>query len=144
MLISTKNLSSLICRLRSRRRALGCNPTTLIWNFIIIKWNCLHPTPPVSQQPHLLKGLSILVWTVNIWATTWQNQQNEYAPSKDSDQPKQLRTQCFFVRTAKTLIRLGGCPCWSESSLGAHSFCWFCHVVAHLHFKKFDVYCFNK
>ena len=34
-------------------------------------------------------------------------------------------------RTAKTLIRLGGCPGWSESSLGAHSFCWFCHVAAH-------------
>ena len=31
----------------------------------------------------------------------------------------------------KTLIRLDGCPGWSESSLGAHSFCWFCHVVAH-------------
>ena len=36
------------------------------------------------------------------------------------------------MRTAKTLIRLGGCPGWSESSLGAHSFCWFCHVVPHL------------
>ena len=36
------------------------------------------------------------------------------------------------MRTAKTLIRLGGCPGWSESSLGAHSFCWFCHVAAHL------------
>ena len=35
------------------------------------------------------------------------------------------------MRTAKTLIRLGGCPCWSESSLGAQSLCWFCHVVAH-------------
>ena len=35
-------------------------------------------------------------------------------------------------RTAKTLIRLGRCPGWSESSLGAHSFCWFCHVVAHI------------
>ena len=28
-----------------------------------------------------------------------------------------LRTQAFFMRTAKTL---GGCPGWSESSLGAH------------------------
>ena len=27
----------------------------------------------------------------------------------------------FFKRTAKTLIRLGGCPGWSESSLGAHA-----------------------
>ena len=32
--------------------------------------------------------------------------------------------------SAQSLIRLGGCPCWSESLLGAHSFCLFCHVVA--------------
>ena len=43
-----------------------------------------------------------------------------------------LKTQAFFMRTAKTLIRLGGCPGWSESSLGAHSFCWFCHVAAQM------------
>ena len=30
------------------------------------------------------------------------------------------------------LIRLGGCPGWSVSSLGAHSFCWFCNVTAQL------------
>ena len=35
------------------------------------------------------------------------------------------------VRTAKTLIRLGRCPCWSVSSLGVQSLCWFCHVAAH-------------
>ena len=35
------------------------------------------------------------------------------------------------MQTAKTLIRLGGCPGWSESVLCAHSFCWFCHEVAH-------------
>ena len=34
-------------------------------------------------------------------------------------------------RTPKTLIRLGGCPGWSESSLGAQSLCWFCRVAAH-------------
>ena len=33
----------------------------------------------------------------------------------------QLRTQAFFMQTGKTLIRLGGCPGWSESSLGAHA-----------------------
>ena len=32
----------------------------------------------------------------------------------------------------KTLIRLGGCPGWCESSLGAQSLCWFCHEAAHL------------
>ena len=40
------------------------------------------------------------------------------------------------MRTAKTLIRLGRRPSWSESSLGAHSFCWFCHVAAHLALAK--------
>ena len=43
-----------------------------------------------------------------------------------------LRTQVFFLRTTKTLIRLGGCLGWSESSLGAQSLCWFCHVAAQM------------
>ena len=34
---------------------------------------------------------------------------------------KWLWTQAFFMRTAKTPIRLGGCPHWSKSSLGAHA-----------------------
>ena len=29
--------------------------------------------------------------------------------------------------TVKTQIRLGRCPGWSESSLGAQSSCWLCH-----------------
>ena len=36
------------------------------------------------------------------------------------------------VPLEKTLIRLGVCPGRSESSLGAHSFCWFCHVGAQM------------
>ena len=39
------------------------------------------------------------------------------------------RTQALFKWTAKTLIRLG----WSESSLGAQSFCWFCHEAAQMY-----------
>ena len=38
----------------------------------------------------------------------------------------------LIERPAKTLFRLDGCPGWSESSLGAHSFCWYCHVAAHV------------
>ena len=37
------------------------------------------------------------------------------------------------MRTAKTLIRVGGCPGWYESLLGAQSFCWFCHEAAQMH-----------
>ena len=36
---------------------------------------------------------------------------------------------------AKTLIRLGGCPGWSESSLRVQSFCWFCRWAAQILFK---------
>ena len=39
-------------------------------------------------------------------------------------------------RTAKTLTRLGWSPGWSESSLGAQSFCWFCHEAAQVSFLK--------
>ena len=41
------------------------------------------------------------------------------------------------MRTAKTLIRLGECPGWSETLLGGHSLCRFCHVAAHLFDKSF-------
>ena len=74
-------------------------------------------------------------WVLN-WDTSWQNQQNGYAHNEDSDQPGRISAQAdqslccaFFMRTAKTLIRLGRCPGWSETSLGTH--CWFCHEVAH-------------
>ena len=70
------------------------------------------------------------------WASAWQNLQNgvwdqrrlrSAWASVQSDQSLccalngQLRTQGFFKRTAKTLIRLGGCSGWSESSLRAHA-----------------------
>ena len=81
-----------------------------------------------------------------IWAATWQNQQSDCAPSEDSDQPGHPPSliRVFAVRMKKacvlsyplsaqwTLMRLGGCPGWPESSLGAQSLCWFCHVAAHL------------
>ena len=76
------------------------------------------------------------------WAASWQNQQCGCAPSEDSDQPGHLPSliRVFAVRmkklhterTAKTLIRLGGCPGWSESLLGAQPHCWFCHEAAQI------------
>ena len=85
----------------------------------------------------------------NTWAMAWQNQQSDCAPSEDSDQLGHLPSliRVFGVRMKKawglsyplsaqrrlwsdwvdaqadlSLIRLGGCPGWSESSLGAKSF----------------------
>ena len=42
------------------------------------------------------------VWSESLQCAQWVDQ----------------RTQCFFMQTANTLITLGGCPGWSESSLG--------------------------
>ena len=71
-----------------------------------------------------------------VWATTWQNQQNECAPSEDSDQPGRPPSliRVFTVRMKKAWVL--SYPFWSESSLGAHSLCWFCHVAAHLLFTR--------
>ena len=63
-----------------------------------------------------------------------QSDQNIRCPHKETLGPK-LPTE----RTAKTLIRLGGCPGWSESLLSALSFCWFCHEAAHLCSISFDL-----
>ena len=74
-----------------------------------------------------------------IGVSTWQNQQNDCAPSEDSDQlghpPSLIRVfavrmkKAWVLSIAKTLVRLGGFPGWSESSMGVHSFCWFYHVA---------------
>ena len=58
------------------------------------------------------------------WASA-QSDQSLLCPHEET-----LGLQLPIECTAKTLIRLGGCPGWSESSLGAQSFCCFCHVVA--------------
>ena len=62
-----------------------------------------------------------------MWAASWQNQRNGMCAQRRhrsawaSAQSDQSLLCAFFIRTAKTLIRLGGCQGWSESSLGAHA-----------------------
>ena len=95
----------------------------------------------------------------NNWAASWQNQQNECAPSEDSDQPGHLPSlirvfavcmkKAWVLRyplsTQRRLIRLGRCPGWSESSLGAQSLCWFCHEAAQMFLTHSVMYwpCWN-
>ena len=64
-----------------------------------------------------------------MWATTWQNQQNACAPSENSVSLTCYGNELVVLPDVKEQC---GCPGWSESSLGAHSFCWFCHVAAHV------------
>ena len=91
------------------------------------------------------KLLTIIVVHINFEPPHDKTNKMACAPSKDSDQPGHspcLISLCsrhektwvlshLFEHTAKTLIRLGGCPRWYESLLGTQSFCWFCHEVAH-------------
>ena len=81
------------------------------------------------------------------WAASGQNQQKAMCAqrrlrsawaSAQSDQslhcpPEEtLWPQLPMERTVKTLIRLGGCPGWPESSLDTQLFCWFCHEAAQI------------
>ena len=101
------------------------------------------------------RSVSLLATQV-IWASAWQNQQSDCEPYEDLDQPGHPPSliRVFAVRMNKAwvlsyplsaqrrLIRLDGCPGWSESSLGAlviwlvllcgGSFSLFCHAVPHL------------
>ena len=77
---------------------------------------------------------------LHIWATTWQNQQNEWAPSEDSDQPGHppslIRVSAVRIKKAWVLSyplspqqRL-----WSDwaNAQADRSLCW-----AHTHFVGF-------
>ena len=69
-------------------------------------------------------------------------------PSKDSYQPGHMPSliRVLVVRMKKAWVLLYpltaqrrlwsdcGCPGWSESLLGTHSFCWFCHIMAQITF----------
>ena len=60
------------------------------------------------------------------WASA-QSDQSFRCPHEES-----LGLKLPIKRISKTLVRLGGCSGWSESSLGAESLCLFCHVAAQL------------
>ena len=96
-------------------------------------------------QPRFTLGVKVLK-RVDIWATSWQNQlkgmcvQRRLGPTWASDQSDQslccppeetLGLQLPIERTVKTLIRLSGCPGWSESSLGTHTILLVFHEAAH-------------
>ena len=82
----------------------------------------------------------LLFGVVLKWASAWQNLQNGMCAqrrhklawaSTQSNQSLccalsgQLRTQAFFMRSAKTLIRLSGC--WARNP-----FCRVCHALAQI------------
>ena len=85
--------------------------------------------------------IALSIWAPVTKPTKWVCSQRRLRSAWASAQPDQslrcpheesLDPELPNERTAKTLIRLGGCPGWSESSLGAQAHCWFCHEAAHI------------
>ena len=126
----------------------------------IVDWDV---KPQHNQQPTKSFACSIInwkrtfywhTWQDNIWAVTWQNQQNGCAPSEDSDQPghppslisvfavhmKKPWVLATHWHTAKTLSD------WADAQADpslrwAHThFASFCHVMAHMtSIKKWQI-----
>ena len=98
----------------------------------------MHKLLPVTDKyPTWISGKERM-GVETIWATIWQNQQNGMCAQQRlrsalaDNQPGHLPSlikvftvrsmEAFFMRTAKTLIKLGRCPGWSESLLGTRHF----------------------
>ena len=89
------------------------------------------PTPPLRPPPPKAWPcrFSWNMYTLGVVGESWSE-------SSLSSWRKLGSLAIHSERTPKTLIRLGGCPGWSESSLGAHSFCWFCNVATEIDNEK--------
>ena len=84
-------------------------------------------------------------YTDVIWASARQNQQNCMCSqrtqisraSTQSDQSslsawRKLGSLATHLVHSVDSDQMGGCPGWSESLLGTHPFCWFCHALAYM------------
>ena len=107
------------------------------------------------------KGDPLEIESLQCWRTRQiepqHNKTNKMkcAPSKDTNQPTQPRLLNSLLclheealgpwlsmeHTAKTLIRLGRCPGWSESLLGTHHFVCFVMLWLIYNFKQYSVLC---
>ena len=124
------------------------------------KWVCAkrrlrsapgHPPSLISVSAVRMKKFNIKysgLQIVHLSLLMTKTNKMSCAPSEYSDQPGHWPSliRVFAVRMKKvwvlsyplsaqrrpSLIRLCGCPGWPESSLGAQSLCWFCHVAAHV------------
>ena len=88
------------------------------------------------------KQLSRLMTKPTMWLCAKRRLRSAWASAQSEQSLRYAHEDTFgpqlpIERTAKTLIRLDGCPGCSESSLGAQPLCLFCHEAAqfniHLH-----------
>ena len=104
--------------------AFSCLQTSPVWNWLNVYRPCVRSNEPDMTKP--TKWLCAQQRLRSAWASA-ESDQSLHCPHEETLGPK-----LPVEHTARTLIRLGRCPGWSESLLGAHSFCWFCHVAAQM------------
>ena len=89
------------------------------------KWHVRQAKTQISLGIRPVWSESSLSARTNLGSSAAQSDQSLRCPQEQTLGP-QLPIGC----TAKTLIRLGGCPGWSVSSLGTQPHCWFYHEAA--------------
>ena len=100
----------------------------LFVNLSILSWKAR----PISEIHHTSLFLSYLYQVdISKWAASWENKQDDLCPSEDSHHPGHPPS---LIRVFAVRRKLGSLAThwarsedWSESLLGAQSFCWFCH-----------------
>ena len=101
-------------------RRVGCSALTTFYWYGIIKTTWLYKSYIIDKK---LK-----------WATSWQNQQSGMCAQRRlislgihpvwsvfTVSMKKAWVLSYPSSAQQSLIKLGGCPGWSESSLGAHA-----------------------
>ena len=128
---------------------------------LAIHWAHGEDPDPTGWMPRLIwvfAGRTAILLVLSCrGSNVWMHLANENVDShlqQNASEPRHDKTNKMAVRPAKNQISLGirpvwsvfavrmkkawvlsyplsGWPGWSESSLGAHTFCWFYHVAAH-------------
>ena len=130
-----------------------------MWKYYIKKlnlntetWKCYDLA--LQQNQEFWKGLSLSIKFKQDFKRTecifshWQMSRDMTKPTKWACAQQRFRSPWHPIRifavlmkkpwvlsyplSAHRRLRLGGCPGWSVSSLGAHSICWFCRVMAQI------------
>ena len=71
------------------------------------------------------------------WVCAQRRLRSAWASAQSDHSAVRMKKPCVFSYP----LSAHWCPGWSESSLGAHSFCWFCHVGAHMQFWFYEKFC---
>ena len=100
---------------------------------VLLQWQNFHVSSLKGRtKVENFPQLSCLLTKPTMWLCTQRRLRSAWAFAQSSQSLccaliGQLKVQPFFMRTAKTLIRLDGCQ-------GSSGRCWFCHEAAHLLF----------